>query len=247
MRALVHTVVVLVVAMAANDVACADDASVAYSADYIMETADGADRGKIFSTPGKERRESVTPDGSTMITIRRDDLQKIWMLMPAERMYMEMNTGDASPSGQRPVDPDDFQSEMTVVGPENLAGVDTIKHKVVMTGADGSKMGGFWWTTADGIPVKMDMIAKDGGSKLRLKRELSNLEIGPQAPELFEIPPGYNSMAAGLGVGVGKGLLGLPSGESAEQEPAATEQAEPPPRKKGFGLGTLKDALDKVR
>jgi hypothetical protein len=97
-------------------------------------------------------------------------------------------------------DPNDYQTEMTTVGPEQLTGVATIKSKVIMTGKDGSKMGGFWWTSAQGIVVKMDVIGVDGNTKMRMKQELSNIQLGPQDASLFEIPSGYSSMSMGLGM-----------------------------------------------
>jgi hypothetical protein len=253
MRTLVQASVLLTAAVFAPAPAGAEESQVSYSADYVMETAEGAVRGKMFVSPGKERREDASADGVSMVTIRRDDLRKMWMLMPAERMYMEMKTGEPDPSGKAATDPGDYDVEMTVVGPERLAGLDTTKQKVVMTGKDGTKMGGFWWTTSEGIPVKMDMLAKEAGSKMRLKRELSNIEIGPQAADLFEIPEGYNSMAAAMGMGAAKGALGIPQGRDGDAADApagdagAAPESEAPPKKKGFGLGTLKDAIDKIR
>ena len=250
MRTLIQVAVLLAATVVAPVPAGAEGPQVSYSADYVMETAEGAMQGKLFVVPGKERREDASADGVSMVTIRRDDLKKIWILMPAEHMYMEMNAGEPDPSGRAAADPESYDAVMTVVGPERLSGLDTIKQKVVMTGKDGSKMGGFWWTTAEGIPVKMDMLAKDEDGKMRLKRELSNIEIGPQAADLFEIPEGYNSMAVGLGLGAAKGALGLPDTSAGVPAGRDTEKApedEAPPKKKGFGLGTLRDAIDKIR
>ena len=39
--------------------------------------------------------------------------------------------------------------------------------------------------------VKMDVIATTKGQKMRMKQEITNLKIGKQDPQLFEIPPGY--------------------------------------------------------
>lgn len=249
MRTLIQAAVLLTATLVVPAPASAEGSQVSYSADYVMETEEGAMRGKTFVAPGKERREDAGTGGVSTVTIRRDDLKKMWILMPAERMYMEMNTGQPDPSGRAATNPDDYDAEMTVVGPERLAGLDTIKHKVVMTGKDGTRMGGFWWITSDGIPVKMDMLAKEAGSKMRLKQELSNIEIGPQAADLFEIPEGYNSMAGAVGIGAAKGALGLP--DTAAETPEAgdaegAEDSEAPPKKKGFGFGTLKDVFDKI-
>ncbi|MEQ1580932.1 MAG: DUF4412 domain-containing protein [Steroidobacteraceae bacterium] len=219
---------------------------VEYSADYVLETADGAMRGRLNGAPGLERREDLV-EGSTMVSIRRDDKKVMWMLMPSERMYMEMKFGQMEGGKSRAPSPEEYKTEFTEAGREEVNGMMTTKSKVIMTGADGSKMGGFWWTTDDGLLVKMDVISVAKGEKIRMKRELTNVKIGPQPKDLFEIPAGYQSMSMGLA----GGMLGLPrvsddakeGGKPAEGQPAA----EQPKKKKGFGLGVLKDALDVVR
>lgn len=219
---------------------------VEYSADYIMETAEGAIRGRLNGAPGLERREDLV-EGNTMVSIRRDDKKVLWMLMPQERMYMEMKLGQMEGAKSRTPSPEEYKTEFTEVGREEVNGMMTTKSKVIMTGADGSKMGGFWWTTDDGLLVKMDVLSIAKGEKIRMKRELSNVKIGPQPRDLFEIPAGYQSMSMGLA----GGMLGLPRGteEAKEEDKPAEGQpaAEQPKKKKGFGLGVLKDALDVVR
>ena len=219
--------------------------TVSYSADAIIETADGALRSKMYAAPGMERREDLTDAGETMISIRRDDLGKMWMLMPSERMYIEIDLKKAAAAAERiaggvsrTASPEEYETEMTEVGREEVNGMMTTKSKVIMTGQDGTKMGGFWWNTDEGILVKMDVIAVDEGEKMRMKRELSNILIEPQDPALFEIPEGYSSMMAGIGASM-LGIPGLGGG-------AAEGAAEEPPKKK-WGLGTLKGVLDAVQ
>jgi hypothetical protein len=131
--------------------AAAPELTVEYSADFTIETAEMVQTGKIYAAPGKERRESFV-EGMTSVFIRRDDLGKTWMLMPAQRMYMEIKAGDESQAGSAGTDPDDYEVEMTVVGPEELDGMMTTKYKVIMTASDGGKMGGFWWITEQAGP-----------------------------------------------------------------------------------------------
>ncbi|MDH5172111.1 MAG: DUF4412 domain-containing protein, partial [Gammaproteobacteria bacterium] len=152
----------------------------------------------------------------TLTTIRRDDLGKMWMLMPDEHMYMEISAGQQNASGMKAESPADFKTEMTEVGPEMLDGIATTKHKVIMTDADGTKMGGFWWTTAEGIPVKMDMLAIDQGDKIRLKQQLSNIVLGEPDPALFEIPPGYESM---MSMGIESAMPSIPGAETIKNLP----------------------------
>jgi hypothetical protein len=219
-----------------------------YSADFIMETAEGASNGRLNVAPGKERREDLLQDGDTMVSIRRDDLRRMWMLMPAERMYMEISMDQPAPPGtKRPPSPEEYETKMTREGSEELNGLVTTKYKVIMTGKDGSKMGGFWWMSDEGVLVKMDVISVIKGEKTRMKRELTNIQVGPQSPDLFEIPAGYTSMSMGLA----SGMLGLPSmGEAPTEGGEASQDApteQPKKKKKGFGADFLKDVVDAVK
>jgi len=175
---------------------------VEYSADSTMETEGGMTmKSRIYSSPGKQRIEMGGAGGN--ITIMRRDKKVMWQLMGD--MYMEMPMSQSQ-------DPHDMDVQMTKVGEETVNGVKTTKSKVIVTKKDGSKFGGFFWTTKDGITVKMDLLSKEGDKKMRMTQELTNLKVGKQDPKLFEIPPGYtkNDMGAMMG-GMGKGKGGRPN------------------------------------
>jgi Domain of unknown function (DUF4412) len=191
----------LLLAAALPAVADLPEAKVEYAADSSMETAQGAMQGRVFHARGKERRE-MNASGERMVTISRQDKKVMWMLMPEQKAYMEMALGSSTDQG----DISGWAFEQTVVGPEDLDGLKTTKSKVTAKGPRGEKMGGFWWTTADGVTVKMDMLALEKGSKMRIKMELKNLKVGKQDPALFEIPAGYSKMQMpGMG-----GMPGMP-------------------------------------
>ena len=181
----------------------ADGPKVEYTADSSMETAQGAMKGRVYSAPGKERRE-MNQGGQKMITIMRQDKKAVWMLMPEQKMYMETTMGKGD---SRPEDMSGYKIEQTVVGPETVNGVSTTKSKVIMTDGKGMKMGGFMWHTADKIAVKTDVIAMDKSNKARIKMDLTNLKVGKQDPALFEIPAGYTRMDMG---GMMGGAMGRP-------------------------------------
>lgn len=230
--------VVVVMGMAGMALA-AEPAAVEYSADETMETAGFAFEGKVYVSAGRERREQLV-EGTRQITITRHDKKVSWTLLPEQQMYMETKLGTASATQD---DLSQYEVQQTTVGPEEINGVMTTKSKIIMTGKSGDKLGGFWWVSHEGVMVKLDVIGVDAGSKLRMKKELKNLEIGRQDPALFEIPEGYTKMS----------LMNMMTGGAAqgqEQAPAETAgQAEAPPAeqpKKKFGFG-LKDVIDMVK
>jgi Domain of unknown function (DUF4412) len=175
--------------------------SVEYSADRIVETEAGTFEGKVYSARDRERSET-SMQGMQSVMILRRDRQIGWMLMPAQKMYQEMDFAKAQQqSGAAP----DDQVEITEVGSDTVEGHGTTKYKMLMK--DGSA-GGFIWITAEGIAVKMDMLSKADGEKTRITMTLRNLQIGAQDPQLFELPAGYSKMPS-FGFGKGKGFGGI--------------------------------------
>lgn len=161
--------------------------SVEYSADRLMEMSAGTFNGKVFVAKDKERAETNMGGMQSVMILRRD--KKLgWMIMPMQKMYQTLDFAKAQ--AQSGAAPDD-QIEITEVGAETIEGFATKKYKMVMK--DGSA-GGFIWMTTQGIPVKMDMLSKDGAEKSRMTITLKNLKIGPQDPQLFELPSGLTAM-----------------------------------------------------
>lgn len=173
--------------------------TVGYTADRSVETEAGTITGKVYAMPDRDRSES-TMSGMTSVMIIRRDTNRGLMLMPAQKMYREMDFADAQKqTGAAP--PQDMSIE--AIGPDVIDGVTTTKFKLVMK--DGSA-GGFMWFTPEGIAMKMDLLQKNGKKTERMTMTLKNLQVGPQDPSLFELPAGYTNMG---GFGGMKTLGGL--------------------------------------
>ena len=206
-------------------------ANVEYSADSYFESAEGIQEGSVHHAQGKERREYLE-GGMKMVMILRHDKKVVWMVQPEEKTYMEMKM----PKEGRKDDISAYKFDQTTIGPETVNGVKTTKSKMIMTGPKGDKLGGFYWTTKEGIVVKMDAIAVDKKSKERIKSELKNLKIGKQKPSLFEIPSDYSKMDMGMG-GLGKMIMG-------DDDKDDNKQPKEKGQKSGFGW---KDAVDLLK
>jgi outer membrane lipoprotein-sorting protein len=179
-----------------------------YSADSYTESAEVTLKEHVYVAPGKQRKESAMGD-STPVTIIRMDKGVMWMLMPDDKMYMEMSLQQAQ-SRNPGVDTSGYQMEKTEMGREVVNGHEAIKYKVIMTDAKGNKLGGFQWVVSPGIQIKLDAVSKEKNSKERIKMELTNLKIGKQDPALFEIPDGYTKMVMPSIPGMGdRGMKGL--------------------------------------
>lgn len=192
--------------------------TVSYSADRVMETEAGTITGKVYATRGMERHET-NMSGMTSVTILRHDKQMGYMLMPAQHMYQQLDFAQAQKqSGSQAAD----QVDITQVGSETIEGQSATKYKMVMKDGSG---GGFIWITSDGIAIKMDMLSKSGREKTRMTLTLTNLKIGAQDPQLFEVPADYKAMPKFGGLSGLGGAAGTPSTpDTSENRAAQPEQ-----------------------
>lgn len=162
-----------------------------YSASRRIETDQGDFDGRVHAAPGKERNE-LHGGGMSTVMILREDRGLGWMLMPGQKMYQEVDFSQASKqSGSVASD----QVDLEEVGTEMVSGLVATKYKFVSK--DGGS-GGFLWYTAEGIPVKMDVLSKSGRKKTRMTVTLHDVQVGPQDPAVFELPDGYKRMPGGL-------------------------------------------------
>ncbi len=172
--------------------------TVGYSADRVMAREAGTFTGRVHAMPDRDRSE-MTMGGTSTVVILRRDTRTGWMLMPSQRMYQEMAFDEArKQSGSAPAD-----VTIEAVGPETVEGIETTKYRLVMKDRSA---GGFMWFTDTGIPVRMDMLARNGGKTERMTITLKNLQVGPQDASLFEVPQGYSKMGGFPGM---KGLGGF--------------------------------------
>ena len=199
------------------------EVTVDYSADSTMETESGMTmKSRIHHSLNKDRMEMGGADG--MVSIIRKDKKVVWQLMGD--MYMEMPMDASNASGMEAFD----IVEQSEVGQETINGIKTTKSKIVAVKKNGSgKFGGFFWTTKEGITVKMDMLSKEGDKKMRMTSELTNLKIEKQDPALFEIPAGYtkNDMGAMMG--------GMPNMEEMKKNARQQRQSRESQAKESLG------------
>jgi len=193
-----------------------------FAADAKVETEEMNVNTKIFYKPGMLRDE-MKMGGQEMVTIRRFDTNKFWMIM-GQGMYMEIDPEAGSEQVQQ------FRLiEREVIGRETINGMETTKYKSVYETRDG-KFGGFTWFTDDNIAVKAFMIHETKGEKQRVRFEITDLRRGEQADSMFEIPAGYQKFNMGNFAGMpgagGMGGMGGAATQGSAGRPTSTD-AEP--------------------
>lgn len=170
-----------------------------YDGTRVMETKDGQFSFTERKAPGKQVM-GINMGGMQATMIMREDLNKAWAVMPQMGMYREMKFNQAQQQSA-----DNMQvSKVEEVGRETINGYPSRKFKTQFKDQDG-KGAGFMWITDAGVPIKMDMIYKNRGMKgQRMKMELTELNMRPQADHHFEVPEGLQPMTMGAMMGMAR-------------------------------------------
>ena len=169
--------------------------TVEYSAHRRIESDQGVMEGSVAAAPGMERSE-MRMGSMSSVMIMRNDRKLGYMVMPAQRMYLEVDLAQAAQrSGTLAQD----QVELEAVGSDTVSGLATTKYKFV---TKDRSTGGFLWYSAEGIPVKMDVLSKYGSDKSRTTVTLHDVRIGEQDRTTFDVPAGFARMPSG-------GLFGM--------------------------------------
>jgi outer membrane lipoprotein-sorting protein len=170
-----------------------------FSADMSMKMKDGKDmNGKVYFS-GNKMRQEMNMGGHEVIQIM--DMQKkvTDMLMPQQKMYMEMNYGQMMQQqrGPRmpelksydPTNPCAQAEDMTCekVGTETVNGRSTEKW-IFKNKKDGSTMT-VWLDRKIHYPIRT--VTKD------MQMDLTNVQEGMPSASLFEIPAGYRKFDMG--------------------------------------------------
>lgn len=168
-----------------------------FSADYSTAQVGGKQTtsGKIYLSPPKMRFDSNTAKGLTFIGIIDTSSHTMDMIMPAQHMYMEMNTEQKGPMGARaPKFPTSWDASHPCKADEtcNKVGTETVNGRscdkwVIKTGQQTETA---WIDQKLHFPIKS---VSDSGDTW----ELTNIKEGKPDSSLFSIPAGYQKMDLG--------------------------------------------------
>ena len=153
-----------------------------YSADLMIMMKDGTTmRGKTY-IDGDKIRSEMTTSGMETVNIIRQDEKKMYMLIVASKMAVEM-----------PYNPDKIdkqpganfgpEGKFERLGPERFEGIDCMKYKV--TSEKNGQIFFFWLDEAKKVPVRME--AEDKSVIVKWTK----YKVGPQDGSLFLVPTGY--------------------------------------------------------
>jgi hypothetical protein len=152
-----------------------------FSADMVSTSGAGSMTAKLYISGDKSRMEMPQA-----VTISRMDKKIVWVLVPAQKMYMEQKFDPrTAASTQEKIE---GELERTAVGNEVLDGRNTTKYRVTFEAAGRTETLFQWIDESAHIPVKTAAI--DGS----WVTEFRSIQTGSQDPALFELPDGYTKM-----------------------------------------------------
>jgi outer membrane lipoprotein-sorting protein len=173
-----------------------------YSADIVTETSGMTHKSRMFAKGTKQRME-VSEEGQKVINIIRADKRVMWMLMPDEKMYMEMPLNRQREDIASKLNDPDVKVEKKFLADETVDGHPSKKYHVMMTRNGKKESSGYMWEAADlnNFPVKWQ--EEDRKTTVTWK----NIKLGGVPDSMFEIPAGYKKMGMpGMG---GQGFPGM--------------------------------------
>ncbi|WP_114391967.1 hypothetical protein [Oleisolibacter albus] len=161
-----------------------------YSARQSLTANGVTTESRLFHSRGRERREA-TVDGLANVLILRPDRNKAYVMQPQARIAMEIS----------PLDPEVGLDTALLAtldgeaqGKETIGGLQATKYKVQDVFAGGGGFTGTVWATADGIYLRVDGTATDGGEGVQVHMDLTGVSRGPQDAALFDLPADVRMM-----------------------------------------------------
>lgn len=164
-----------------------------FSADYSTTPANGADKvtGKMYFSMPRMRMDS-SARGQNVVMIVDSTAQVMYMIMPAQQMYMEFSTNQPSPmTSHAPYTPTAFDPSHPCAADATCkkVGTETVNGRVCDKWVITNKAG----TSTAWIDQKLLFPIKTIGTNGSVF-ELSNLKEGKPEASLFEVPAGYRKM-----------------------------------------------------
>jgi hypothetical protein len=158
--------------------------AVEFSADMV-NTMDGKTTvSKVYITGDKMRMETVQ-DGQKVIMINDYQNRKVIVLMPDNKMYMEMPVQGTDVNDPEYKEQIESMAKMKSLGTETVNGY--VCEKIQYTYRDKDLGTVTMWYSAD-LQYYIKMKAKN------MEMELKNIQVGTLNRDLFTIPRGYSQM-----------------------------------------------------
>ncbi|MEO8558140.1 MAG: hypothetical protein ABI439_03695 [Rhodospirillales bacterium] len=170
-------------------------ATVSFSADFMVDADGRPSDGRIMFIP-QRRRVEVTTDGRHIVGITYLDLGVGYSMDLDRKVYSEFNVGPtpALPTGS-------IFPNWTVTrdGEDTVDGYVRTRYNAEEHRPNGDGFRGILWLVeAYNLVVEAKGINKAGGRTWPVKYRIFNIKVGPQDPALFEPPPDFTRQGTGV-------------------------------------------------
>lgn len=176
-------VVAFIVALAGSSLAAE------FSADLLIKHTKETMTGKVH-IKGEKMRQEYVQQGEKQVMISRFDKGITWILLPAEKIYMEMSSRGSSASDPQLDQKIKDKAVTKYLGKEQVNGYVCDKYQYTYT----DKSQGVvtqWISQKLKYPIKSEHSAPSGTSLTEYK----NIKEGAIADSLFEVPGDYARMS----------------------------------------------------
>ncbi len=147
-------------------------------------------RGQIAVKGDRLRREFPSANGATIVIGRRDR-RVIWMVMPAQKRYLEMPFTQETYEKMAQVSKD--VAKMKLLGTETVNGYATEKYETSLKTNGSAHQSLMWVSKQLGMPIKI--VSLDGS----FSQEYQDIKEGGVPDSLFEEPQGYQKVTVPAG------------------------------------------------
>lgn len=159
-----------------------------FSADMVSKIPEKTSTGKVYVKGNKIRYEFLEGDEKA-VTIMRLDKGVMWILMPEEKMYMEMpgaGKGMIDPAMEKKIE---HLAKKKHLGKEKMSGYVCEKYQYVYHDKAMETMTQ-WFSKKLNYPIKIEHKAP----AYHMLTEYKNIKEGGVSDSLFEVPTDYQKM-----------------------------------------------------
>lgn len=160
-----------------------------FSADLLLKQGGETMTGKVYVKGDKTRQEFVQ-QGQKQITILRPDKGVTWVLMPAEKIYMEMSSQEGAAYDPQLDQNIRDKAEIKLLGKETVNGHVCDKYQYIYHDTSRGTLTQ-WVSKQLNIPIKTEYKSPSG----YMLTEYKNIQKRNVQDSLFEVPGDYMLMS----------------------------------------------------
>ena len=176
---MVVVVVAVIVVLSGSSIAAE------FSADLFLKQAGETITGKVYVKGDKIRQESIQ-QGEKQVMIFRFDKDIVWLLMPSEKIYMEMSSKEGVAYDPQLDQNIKDKAQVKLLGKETVNGYECDKYQYIY---HDTSMGTStqWISRKLNYPIKTEYKSPSGD----MLTEYKNIQEGNVQNSLFEVPGDY--------------------------------------------------------